>query len=115
MSTDDGTAGGFEGLPLVGSPEAIGTQKEALNFRWLRSRQLALRPHVALRIGIDTQLSLPGCDDRKQRLLFWMAAYTFMPVLELVLNGLRLPVSDIWLTWIIQTAIASERSASGSS
>jgi Stage II sporulation protein E (SpoIIE) len=44
--------------------------------------------------------------DRKQRLLFWMAAYTFMPVLELVLNGLCLPVSSIWLTWIIQTAIA---------
>ena len=43
--------------------------------------------------------------DRKQRLLFWMAAYTFMPILELVLGGLRLPVSGIWLTWLIQTAI----------
>jgi Stage II sporulation protein E (SpoIIE) len=105
MSTDDGTAGGFEGLPLAGSPEAIGTQKEALNFRWLRSRQFVFG--LTSLYGLASILSfIAWLRDRKQRLLFWMAAYTFMPVLELVLNGLRLPVSSIWLTWIIQTAIS---------
>jgi hypothetical protein len=105
MSTDDGTAGGFEGLPLVGSPKAIATQKEALNFRWLRSRQFGFG--LTSLYGLASILSfIAWLRDRKQRLLFWMAAYTFMPVLELVLAGLRLPVSGIWLTWTIQTAIA---------
>jgi hypothetical protein len=105
MSTDDGTAGGFEGLPLAGSPKAIRTQEEALNFRWLRSRQFVFG--LTSLYGLASILSfIAWLRDRKQRLLFWMAAYTFMPVLELLLNGLRLPVSSIWLTWIIQTAIA---------
>jgi hypothetical protein len=105
MSVDDGTAGGFEGLPLAGSPEAIGTQKEALNFRWLRSRQFVFG--LTSLYGLASILSfIAWLRDRKQRLLFWMAAYTFMPVLELVLGGLRLPVSGMWLTWFIQTGIA---------
>jgi hypothetical protein len=105
MSVDDGTAGGFEGLPLAGSPVAIGTQEEALNFRWLRSRQFLFG--LTSLYGLASILSFTAwLRDRKQRLLFWMAAYTLMPVLELLLNGLRLPVSGIWLTWIIQTAIA---------
>jgi serine phosphatase RsbU (regulator of sigma subunit) len=105
MSVDDGTAGGFEGLPVAGSPEAIGTQKEALNFRWLRGRQFLFG--LTSLYGLASILSfIAWLRDRKQRLLFWMAAYTFMPVLELVLNGLRLPVSGMWLTFIIQTAIA---------
>jgi hypothetical protein len=105
MSTDDGTAGGFEGLPLVGSPKAIATQKEALNFHWLRSRQFVFG--LTSLYGLASILSfIAWLRDRKQRLLFWMAAYTFMPVLELVLGGLRLPVSGNWLTWTIQTGIA---------
>jgi hypothetical protein len=105
MSVDDGTAGGFEKLPLAGSPEAIGTKKDALNFRWLRSRQFVFG--LTSLYGLASILSFIGwLRDRKQRLLFWMAAYTFMPVLELVLGGLRLPVSGIWLTFFIQTGIA---------
>jgi hypothetical protein len=104
-STDDGTAGGFEGLPLVGSPGAIATQKDALDFHWLRSQQF--RFGLTSLYGLASILSfIAWIRDRKQRLLFWMAAYTLMPVLEVLLNGLRLPVSTIWLTWIIQTAIA---------
>ena len=105
MSIDDGSAGGFEGLPVAGSPEAIGTKQEALNFRWLRGRQFLFG--LTSLYGLASILSfIAWLRDRKQRLLFWMAAYTFMPVLELVLNGLRLPVSGMWLTFIIQTAIA---------
>jgi serine phosphatase RsbU (regulator of sigma subunit) len=105
MSVDDGTAGGFEGLPLAGSPEGIETQKEALNFRWLRSRQFVFG--LTSLYGLASILSfIAWLRDRKQRLLFWMAAYTFMPTLELVLGGVRLPVSGVWLTWLIQTAIS---------
>ena len=81
MSTDDGTAGGFEGLPLVGSPQAIATQKDALNFHWLRQDQF----HFGLTslYGLASILSfLVWLRDRKQRLLFWMAAYTLMLVLD---------------------------------
>jgi hypothetical protein len=105
MSVDSGTAGGFEGLPLAGSPEAIATQKEALDFRWLRSRQFVFG--LTSLYGLASILSfIAWLRDRKQRLLFWMAAYTFMPTLELVLGGVRLPASGIWLTWFIQTGIA---------
>ncbi len=104
MSVDDGSAGGFERLPLAGSPEAIGTKKEALDFHWLRSRQFLFG--LTSLYGLASILSfIAWLRDRKQWLLFWMAAYTFMPVLELVLGGLRLPVSGIWLTWFIQTGI----------
>jgi hypothetical protein len=105
MSVDDGSAGGFEGLPVAGSPEAIETKKEALNFRWLRGRQFIFG--LTSLYGLTSILSLIAwLRDRKQRLLFWMAAYTFMPVLELVLGGIRLPVSGLLLTFFIQTGIA---------
>ncbi len=105
MSVDDGSAGGFEGLPLAGSPEAIGTKNDALNFRWLRGRQFVFG--LTSLYGLASILSfIAWLRDRKQRLLFWMAAYTFMPILELVLGGVRLPVSGIWLTWFIQTGIS---------
>jgi Stage II sporulation protein E (SpoIIE) len=104
-SVDDGTAGGFEGLPLAGSPEAIGTQREALDFRWLRSRQFVFG--LTSLYGLASILSfIAWLRDRKQWLLFWMSAYTFMPTLELVLGGVRLPASGIWLTWLIQTGIS---------
>ena len=94
MSTDDGTAGGFEGLPLVGSPKAIATQEDALNFHWLRSQQFLFG--LTSLYGLASILSfIAWLRDRKQRLLFWMAAYTLMPVLEVLLNGLRLPVIQL--------------------
>jgi len=103
-STDDGTAGGFEGVPLAGSPQAVAAQQDALHFKWLRGQQF--RFGLTSLYGLASLLSFVAwMRDRKQRLLFWMAAYTFMPILELVLNGLRLPVSSLWLTWIIQAAI----------
>ena len=34
-----------------------------------------------------------------------MMAYTFMPTLELMLNGMRLQYSNIWMTFFVQAAI----------
>jgi hypothetical protein len=105
MSVDDGTAGGFEALPLAGSPEAIATKRGALDFRWLRGRQFVFG--LTSLYGLASILSfIAWLRDRKQRLLFWMAAYTFMPILELALGGVRLQVSGIWLTCLIQTGIS---------
>ena len=50
--------------------------------------------------------SLPGCGTASSGCCSGWRPITFMPVLELVLSGLRLPVSGIWLTFAIQTAIA---------
>ena len=43
--------------------------------------------------------------DRSQRLLLWVSAFTFVPLIELILNGLHLHVSGIWLTFFIQISI----------
>jgi hypothetical protein len=104
MSTDDGTGGGFENVPLVGSPEAITASKDAGHYHWLADRQFLFG--LTLLYGLASLLSFAAwLRDRKQWLLFWLAAYTLMPILEQVLTGLGLPISGIWLTWIAQTAI----------
>jgi Stage II sporulation protein E (SpoIIE) len=103
-SNDDGTAGGFEGAPILGSPAAIASAKDALDYHWLRAQQF----RFAL-TGLYTLASLLSLiiwlRDRRQWLLFWMMVYTFMPALELLLNGLRLPVSSILLTFLMQALI----------
>ena len=103
-SNDDGTAGGFEGVPILGSPEAIAAIKDSLDYKWLRGQQFrfALTGLYAL---VCILSFLAWLRDRQQRLLFWMMVYTFMPTLELMLNGMRLQYSNIWLTFFVQAAI----------
>jgi len=103
-SNDDGTAGGFEGSPYLGSPQAIAAAKTVSDYRWLS--------HLQSQFGLTTLYALTSLlslvawlRDRRQWLLFWMMTFTFMPVLELLLNNMRLPVSAIWLTFFIQTVI----------
>ncbi len=103
-SNDDGTAGGFEGVPILGSPAAIAAIKDSLDYKWLRGQQFrfALTGLYAL---VCILSFLAWLRDRQQRLLFWMMVYTFMPTLELMLNGMRLQYSNIWLTFFVQSAI----------
>ena len=103
-SNDDGTAGGFEGAPVVGSPEAIASLKDSLDYKWLRGQQFrfALTGLYAL---VSLLSLLAWLRDRRQWLLFWMMVYTFMPTLELMLNGMRLQYSSLWITFFVQTAI----------
>jgi len=103
-SNDDGTAGGFEGTPILGSPAAIASAKDALDYHWLRAQQFqfALTGLYALASLLSLIMWLR---DRSQWLLFWMMVYTFMPALQLILKDLRLPVSAILLTFLIQASI----------
>ena len=105
MSVDDGTAGGFEGLPLVGSPKAILPRKRpsisigyaAGSLSSASRRSMDWRPYSASLPGSETASS--GCCSGWQRTRscrFWRR-YS---------GGLRLPVSGIWLTWFIQTGIS---------
>jgi hypothetical protein len=103
-SNDDGTAGGFEAPPVLGSPEMIAAAKTVIDYRWLSRAQF--------QFGLTTLYVLTSLlsfavwlRDRRQWLLFWMTVFTFMPLLELVLNGLRVEISAIWLVFLVQTAI----------
>jgi Stage II sporulation protein E (SpoIIE) len=105
MSTDDGTAGGFEGVPVVGSPDGIATAMDARHFLWLRNHQFSF--FLSSLYGLASLLSfLAWLRDRKQRLLLWMCAYTLMPILEVIFDELGVPLSAIYLLWIVQTLIA---------
>jgi hypothetical protein len=103
-SNDDGTAGGFEGAPILGSPTAIAAAKDTLDYHWLQSQQFrfALSGLYALASLMSLIMWLR---DRRQWLLFWMMVYTFMVPLEVLLNGMRLHASYILLTFLIQSSI----------
>ena len=103
-SNDDGTAGGFEGVPIIGSPQAIAVIKDSLDYKWLRGQQS--RFALTGLYGIVCLLSFfAWMRDRRQRLLLWMAVYALMPTLELFLNGMRLQASSVMITFLVQFAI----------
>ena len=103
-SNDDGTAGGFEGVPIIGSPQAIAVLKDSLDYKWLRGQQT--RFALTGLYGIVCLLSFfAWIRDRRQKLLLWMAVYAFMPTLELFLNGMRWQASTILNTFLVQFAI----------
>lgn len=105
LSTDDGKAGGFESMPLVGSPEAIANARGERDFEWLRRRQFQFG--LTSLYALVMLLSLVGwLRDRKEWLLFWMAMFSANLVAELFLGGLRLQASAALLTCLIQIEIA---------
>jgi Stage II sporulation protein E (SpoIIE) len=102
-STDDGTGGGFEHSPHIGSPEALAKFKDSLDYHWLRENQFGFG--LSTLYFLASFLSLVAwLRNRSQKLLFWLAAYTFMPVLE-TLFDLRLPISGNWLVFLLQSSI----------
>jgi len=103
-SSDPGEIGGFEAVPVLGSPEAIATGKDAIDYQWFRSRQVEF--------GLDSLYALVALlslmawlRDRKQWLVFWMAGYTVIPLVRLLLDGLRLPWSYAIAEGLLQPAI----------
>jgi len=88
MSSDPGTSGGFESVPLLGTSEATAAAKTASDYRWLRSRQFAF--------GLETLSVLFGLialflwfRDRGQWTLFWMAGVCFYTPLNLLILQMR--------------------------
>lgn len=104
FTVDDGTAGGFESAPMVGSPDAIAALKAQMDFNWLRRSQF--RFGLTSLFGLVCALSLIAwLRDRHQWLLFWMTVYSACLVSELFLQGMRLPYSSAILTTIAQIEI----------
>jgi hypothetical protein len=84
LSDDSGEAGGFEATPSVGSPEAIATSKAALEFHWLRSRQLLLGENLLCAlVGLLSFLLWLKAPARW--LLFWMTGFALVPPVNLLL------------------------------
>ena len=88
-SFDSDLLGGFTAAPFLGSPEAIGAMKAALDFRWLQRSQLrfAINSLYALVFVLALVVWLR---DRKQSLLFWIAGYAIAPVAIDILLDLRI-------------------------
>lgn len=106
FSVDDGTAGGFESVPIVGSPDAIAALKGKLDFEWLRRSQF--RFGLTSLFGLVCLLSLIAwLRDRDQWLLFWMTIYSACLVSELFILGMRLHYSAAILTTIGQMEIST--------
>jgi hypothetical protein len=110
-SNDPSSLGGFEDLPLIGSPSAIAAVKGNLDFQWLRQQQFTFGL-TSLYALVSILSLLAWLRDREQWLLFWMAAFASMPALSIVLVGLRLPFSFALGQLLIQISIAV-REASG--
>ena len=110
-SNDPSNLGGFEGLPLIGSPEAIDAAKAKTDFAWLRSQQFTFGL-TSLYALVSLLSMIAWLRDRKQWLLFWMSIFALMPMLAVILNGLRLPYSWALAQFLIQISIAV-REASG--
>ncbi len=99
-SFDSDQLGGLNAAPVVGGPGAIGSLKDQLDYMWLRSRQYYFGLQALY--GLVMLLSLLAwLRNRAQRVLLWMAIFSFAPLAALVLTGLRLPWSyDFALGWL---------------
>ncbi len=90
-SNDPDNLGGFERMPLLGSPKAIAAAKGNLDFQWLRSQQFA-SALTSLYLLVALLSFMAWLRDRDQWLLFWMSVYALMLTLAVVLIGLRFPI-----------------------
>jgi hypothetical protein len=110
-SNDPANLGGFEGLPLIGSPGAIAAAKGNIDFQWLRGQQFTFGL-ISLYALVSLLSFIAWMRDRDQWLLFWMTIFASMPALSVALVGLRLPLSFAPQQTLVQASIAL-REASG--
>src|SRR5208337_4616670 len=90
-SNDPDSLGGFEGLPLLGGPNAIAAHKAEIDYKWLRSNQFYFGLNSLYALVALLSL-LAWLRDRSQWLLLCMAGYTLMQVAGMVLGGLLIPM-----------------------
>ena len=91
-SFDTGIQGGFNALPVLGSPDAIGASM--IDYRWLRGRQFSFS--IIWLYGLVGILCLVmWLRDRSQWLGFWMGCFAIAKPLGAILVGLKLPISVV--------------------
>ncbi len=82
-----------------------------MDFEWLRSQQFTFGL-TSLYALVSLLSFIAWVRDRNQMLLFWMSIFALMPLLSLVLGGLRLTYTYALAQFLIQASIAI-REASG--
>jgi hypothetical protein len=96
LSDDSGEQGGFEGAPLIGSPDALATAKAAYDYQWLRSRQLHFGANLLCAV-IALLSFLLWLQARRRWVLLWTAGFAIaQPTILLLLNahlGLPYPLA----------------------
>jgi hypothetical protein len=89
LSNEDGISGGFEGMPVIGGPQAIAAIKGDMDYHWLHSQQFLFG--LSSLYGLVFVFSfIAWLRDRSQRVLFWTASYGLLLLLETALFGVRL-------------------------
>ena len=91
-SSESDEGGGFEGLPVLGTPEGIKDRKASLDYAFLRSAQFLFGGILLYLLIALTSLGA-WLRDRRQMLLFWMAGYTLALPLLAVFDDLHIPWS----------------------
>ncbi len=109
-SNDPDNLGGFEGMPVIGSPKAIAAVKGNRDFHWLRGRQFDFAL-TSLYLLVAILSFLAWLRDRDQWLLFWMSIYALMPTVATLLIGLDLPYSAAVALFLVQFSIAIREAA----
>jgi hypothetical protein len=90
-SFDSGIRGGFVAPPLIGSNAAIASYAAERNYTWLQSRLYS--GGLAILYAIVGTLSLLAWIlNRQRKLLLWMAAFAYVPLVLQILSGFRLPI-----------------------
>ena len=96
LSDDSGVQGGFDGAPMIGSPDAIATAKAAYDYQWLRSRQLHFAANLLCAVIAFLSLLL-WLQARRRWVLLWTAGFAIaQPAILLLLNahlGLPYPLA----------------------
>lgn len=101
QSFDNGIQGGIDAVPLIGSPAAIASAKDGIDYQWLRRRQFTF--------GLDSLYCLVAVlgflawfRDRRQWLFFWMAIFTLTPLVNLFLLSIYTGMSNAWALGLAQ-------------
>ena len=91
LSDDSGDLGGFDTAPLLGTPEAIATAKDAYEYQWLRSRQLHFGANL-LCAAIAFLSFLLWLRVPSRWVLFWTAGFAIAQPANLLLFDAHIPV-----------------------
>ena len=95
LSDDSSQRGGFEAVPIIGSPEAIATAKGALDYQWLSNRQFLFGENLIYAV-IAFFSFFVWCRNSTRWLLFWMTGFTIVPPLNLLLLNARISSPYVW-------------------
>jgi len=100
ISSDSGLAGGFVAPPVIGSGDAIAALKTENDYGWMRSREYYFATQLLYAIIAFLSL-LAWFRNRSQQVLLWLALFSGTQVINMFLEGLRLPLSFAFaLGWL---------------